>query len=325
MNKREQELSRDVPWNSFSASLRSRHGERVWKICIDGGFGCPHRTSLTSGGCVFCDPQGGGDGSFLQGIGIEEQCRIKSSKLLARGISKTILYFQSYSCTNVSMVRLSDTVARALATAERSGIQVVGLAFGVRPDQLPDAFASMLKDWAASGLEVWAEVGVQVLDDSMLKWLNRGHDSQSAIRAIETLSKLDGVMSCAHLIGGIPEEAPLRMAMDAERICMAGALGIKFHPLHILRNTELHKRFSAGLFSPPSMEYYMESLVEALRRTPPHVEVQRLTADASPEQLISPSWLLRKGDFIRDLEARMRSSGARQGDLWRGNSSKSSQ
>ncbi|MCX7828597.1 MAG: TIGR01212 family radical SAM protein [Thermanaerothrix sp.] len=311
-------LSNNIPWTSFSESLRSRHGERVWKICIDGGFGCPHRTSLTSGGCVFCDSQGGGDGAYLRGIGIEEQCREKSSALLARGITKTILYFQSYSCTNVPIDALSEAVKRAMGAAEKSGIHVVGLAFGLRPDQIPDAFTSMLKVLVAEGLEVWAEVGVQTLDDPMLNWLNRGHDSQSAIRAIETISALEGVMTCAHLIGGIPGETPLRMAMDAERLCIAGASGIKFHPLHVLRGTELHRRFDAGLFLPPSRDYYMGALIEALIRIPHHVEVQRLTADASPERLISPSWLSKKSDFIRDLKARMMHLGIRQGDLWRG-------
>ena len=46
----------------LSDFFKEKFGEKVQKICIDGGFTCPNRDGLVSyGGCIFCSEKGSGD------------------------------------------------------------------------------------------------------------------------------------------------------------------------------------------------------------------------------------------------------------------------
>ena len=46
----------------LSEFLIEKFGEKVQKICIDGGFTCPNRDGKVSyGGCIFCREKGSGE------------------------------------------------------------------------------------------------------------------------------------------------------------------------------------------------------------------------------------------------------------------------
>ncbi|MEN6296570.1 MAG: hypothetical protein ABFC92_01320, partial [Rectinema sp.] len=45
--------------NWQSQCLKARYGEHVWRLGIDAGFTCPHRSpDRLRGGCRFCAPDG---------------------------------------------------------------------------------------------------------------------------------------------------------------------------------------------------------------------------------------------------------------------------
>ena len=49
--------------------LKQKFGERVLKICVDGGFTCPNRDGTCGkGGCIFCSGQGSGEHIKLHDI-----------------------------------------------------------------------------------------------------------------------------------------------------------------------------------------------------------------------------------------------------------------
>ena len=61
-------------YNHLNKYLKEKFGERVLKICIDGGFTCPNRDgSKGSRGCVFCSERGSGE--HLRNISIEAQVK----------------------------------------------------------------------------------------------------------------------------------------------------------------------------------------------------------------------------------------------------------
>ena len=46
-------------YNRLTEYLKNKFGERVLKICIDGGFTCPNRDGTAGlGGCIFCSEAG---------------------------------------------------------------------------------------------------------------------------------------------------------------------------------------------------------------------------------------------------------------------------
>ena len=300
-------------WRGWSGVLRQRYGGRVRKLALDTGAGCPHRTGLASGGCLFCDERGGGHGAALLGRSLSQQVRDRAPAL-RRGdpTPRVFLYFQSYSCTQDPPEILEAKVQEARETAREEGLTVLGLAFGVRPDQIPRSFLEAAGRWRDQGLEVWVEVGVQTLEEEQLAWMRRGHGAASVREAAETL-RGRGLFLCAHLMGGLPGDVPDRLARDARELADRGFHALKFHPLHVLRGTDLEDLYRRGLFDPVSEEVYRDQVIRALGALREETILQRLTADAPPDRLVAPLWMGDKSGFLLRLREEMEARGIRQG------------
>lgn len=299
-------------YRSWSAVLRQEFGVRVQKITLDLGAGCPHRNPDGSGGCIFCDLTGGGSGAWLAGQPLREQ--LERGAAVARRRYKTetvILYFQSYSCTNLPLPRLEQLVEEALRVCPA---HVAGLALGTRPDMVPHRFLDYLEDLAGRGLQIWLELGVQTIDEAGLAWLNRRHGLDAVG---DTLHRCRGrrIRLCAHLISGLPGEGRAQPAESATWLTARGVAALKFHPLYVLRGTHLEELYRRGAYAPLTPWEYRERIITALQRIPPETIIQRLSADARPPALVAPQWVARKGRFLKDLNAAMEERDIRQGDL----------
>lgn len=303
-------------FRSWSKVLKERWGKRVQKISLDMGAGCPHRDGLKTGGCIFCDYLGGGSGASLRGETLQEQIE-KGFKVLAKRYKTdmAILYFQSYSSTNMPLDKLEDAILLAIETGMKLG-QVKGLSVGARPDQIPKEFLDFLASLEGSDMEIWLELGVQTIDPAGLKWLNRGHGFEAVKRSLELIRNYEQIQLCAHLIAGIPGENPKQLAISAKWLCENGAKGLKFHPLHVLKNTPLEQLYINQTYIPLSMEAYIEKVAEALRYISPETIIQRLTADASSDRLVAPKWISQKAIVVERLKKYMEENEITQGDSW---------
>lgn len=122
----------------WSGVLRQQFGERVQKVALDTGAGCPNRSGLTESGCVFCDERGGGSGAFLKGISLRDQVKKGVEGALRHyGTRSIILYFQSYSATNQPLDVFREHLEDALNAAEEFGAKVRAVSVSTRPDLLP--------------------------------------------------------------------------------------------------------------------------------------------------------------------------------------------
>ena len=47
----------ELRYNSYAAYFRRRFGQRLQKVSVDAGFGCPNRSAddRSKGGCIFCN------------------------------------------------------------------------------------------------------------------------------------------------------------------------------------------------------------------------------------------------------------------------------
>ncbi len=290
---------------TWSEQLRTRHGGPVCEITLDMEAECPHRERLTRGDCLLCDSHGGDTGAFLKGQNLKGQ--ILSGLDVARRrfhTDRVILYFQSHSTTCVAFDAFKNRINEALVIAEEAGAIVVGLSVGTRPDLVVEDVLNHLIALGGSGLEVWLELDIQTLDDAGLRYLRRDHDSRCSLDACAK-ARRKGIALCAHLISGIPGERKDQLARSAERLSQEGVRGYKFHPLHVLTDTELETLFRRGEFNPPSLERYVEAVALALEVLNPEAEIQRLTADVRPPRLIAPQWITAKPRVLQALTDRL--------------------
>ena len=80
-----------------------------------------------------------------------------------------------------------------------------------------------------------------------------------------------------------------------------GTDGVKFHLLHILKNTRLEKEFEEGRVEVLTLEEYARILKNCISVLPKKVVVHRITGDGAKKDLIAPLWSADKKTTINFL------------------------
>jgi radical SAM protein (TIGR01212 family) len=300
---------------SYSRYLHETFGEKTYKVTVASGLTCPTRDgTLGKKGCAFCDVRGSSSFFGKQGRGLEIHQQIQSRIPGIReryGATKFLAYFQSYTNTYSDIAYLREIYEAALAVPGISG-----LCIGTRPDCLPDNVIALLEELAQKNY-VSLELGVQSFEDSTLEWLERGHNGQCSIDALQKMRKMaPSVHTCAHLMFGSPTDSP-NAARDAALILNdLGVRGAKLHQVMVLEHTELARRYREAPFRVLSLEEYGKIVHDFLAHLSPEIYVERLIAKASHfDECIAPIWS--RGQWaphnvIRDI---LVNSGIKQGAL----------
>jgi len=280
--------------------MLARYGERVHKIAIDAGFTCPNRDgSIGRGGCTFCNnvsfsPNG------RKPVTVAEQIESGRQVILKRtGAKKYIAYFQAYTNTYADVCELTRLYDEALKQPD-----VIGLAVGTRPDCVPDKVLDLLADYQQQGYEVWLELGLQSAFDATLKHVNRGHGFAEYQQAV-VKARSRGIKVCTHLILGLPGESTEHHITSLERVLELGVDGLKFHPLHVVKGTQLANEWRRGEYQPMTMHDYVADVVELVKRTPAEVIFHRLTGTASSNVLLTPQWCAKKWQVLNAITAEL--------------------
>ena len=284
--------------NTFGQAMLVSHGERVHKIAIDAGFTCPNRDgTIGRGGCTFCNnvsfsPHGRKPKQVSEQIASGRQVIRKRT-----GAKKYIAYFQAYTNTYADVCELTRLYDEALKEPD-----VIGLDIGTRPDCVPDKVLDLLADYQQQGYEVWLELGLQSAFDKTLEHVNRGHGFAEYKQAV-LKARGRGIKVCTHLILGLPGESTGHYISSLESVLELGVDGLKFHPLHVVKGTQLANEWRRGDYQPLTMDQYVCDVVELVNRTPDDIIFHRLTGTASPDVLLAPQWCSKKWQVLNAITA----------------------
>ena len=292
--------------NTFGQAMLARYGERVHKVAIDAGFTCPNRDgSIGRGGCTFCNnvsfSPNGRQPNFIAD-------QIESGRQVLRkrtGAKKYIAYFQAYTNTYADICELTALYDEALKEPD-----VIGLDVGTRPDCVPDKVIDLLVSYQDKGYEVWLELGLQSAFDETLDHVNRGHGFAEYEEAV-LKARSRGLKVCTHLILGLPGESTEHHIKSHERVLELGVDGLKFHPLHVVKGTQLANEWRRGEYQPMTMSNYVSDVVELINRTPADVIFHRLTGTASSDVLLAPEWCSKKWQVLNAITAALAKQAAR--------------
>jgi radical SAM protein (TIGR01212 family) len=293
---------------TFGQVLLQRHGERVHKLAINASFTCPNRDgSKGRGGCTFCNnvsfsPHARKPDSIAQQIDAGRAVLAKRT-----GARRFLAYFQAYTNTYADIDYLKTLYDEALAQPG-----VIGLSIGTRPDCVPPAVLDLLQSYRQRGHEVWLELGLQSSFDATLRRVNRGHgfaEYRDALRA----ARVRAIPVCTHLILGLPGEGSLHNRISLERVLDLGVDGLKLHPLHVVKGTQLANSWRRGEYPPLSQSLYIQTAADLIEMTPPEIIFHRLTGTAAQNLLLAPAWCARKWRVLNGIEDELRRRGSRQG------------
>lgn len=296
--------------NTFGQSMLNKYGERVHKIAIDAGFTCPNRDgSIGRGGCTFCNntsfsPNGRSPASISAQIAAGRKVIRKRT-----GAQKYIAYFQAYTNTYADVAHLRTQYDKALSEPD-----VIGLSIGTRPDCVPLPVLELLAGYHDKGYEIWLELGLQSAFDDTLARVNRGHGRLVYETAVQN-AQSHNINICTHLIVGLPGETNGHVRKSLEYVLSLGAQGIKIHPLHVVKGTQLANSWRQGDYYPITFHEYISTAADLIERTPADVIYHRVTGTASPNILLAPAWCARKWSVLNGVEMELGLRGTQQGSF----------
>jgi elongator complex protein 3 len=146
------------------------------------------------------------------------------------------------------------------------------------------------------------EFGVQLLDDSILRAVNRGHGIDAVVDATK-IAKDKGLKVCYHIMPGLPGSSPekdmesFRMMFSDERF-MPDML--KIYPTLVVEGTKLFEMWQKGEYAPYTTSEAALLIADMKETVPRWARIQRIQRDI-PVQLISAG--VDKSD-LRELACR---------------------
>ncbi len=286
---------------TFGQHLKARFGEKVYKLSLHADVTCPNRDGTKGiGGCTFCNNKSFFPNDF-QITSITDQINSNIDRLQAKtGAKKFIGYFQAYSNTYGEIQYLQQLYLAALESP-----LVVGLCIGTRPDCLTDEVLALLNRLKNSGYEIWIELGLQSSHNETLEAINRGHnfaDYQDAIRRIQ----LYGLNVCTHLIAGLPNENKSMILESWQRVLDLGVQGVKWHPMHVVKGTQLARMWKRGEYQTIEQDTYIDIVGDALLNTPREIVVHRVMSSVTRKDLLlGPHWSGHRWPVMNALEERL--------------------
>jgi len=291
---------------------RNLFGCNVHKLSLDAGFTCPNRDGhVAIGGCIYCD----GRGSKLRQKG--ELSSVASQidsgkKYYSAQAAKFIAYFQTFTNTYAPVEKLRTIYNEALA---QEG--VIGLSIGTRPDCLDQDVIELLKGYA-NNYHIWVELGLQSIHDRTLQFINRGHNYQQFLDAVNAVTG-SYLNICVHIIIGLPGESDEDVLMTARTLAALPIHGIKIHSLLALEGTTLGEMYKKSEVKMITNEKYVSLVCNVLEILPPNIVVQRLTADGYRDIFLAPDWAKNKLDVLNSINKELERRDSYQGQFFRNN------
>ena len=283
-----------IPYYPISSFYKEKFGGRTYKIPVTIAQSCPNRDGLKGmETCIFCDPWGSAAYPELRKLQLQAQMRSTKDHLLNLGNPKHfLLYFQSYTSTYQKVSQLKKVMEESVALFEKEPSFCKGFVLGTRPDCLSGSVFDLINSYLDKGFYISVELGVQSFHDPHLEWMKRGHDSQKSLKAIRLLRKeCPNVDLGLHFILGFPEESAELIKKTAQLTSSMPIDNVKLHNLHVLKNTELEKRYEEKSFTPLSRQAYSDKVISFLEHLNPAIAVQRLSAlSTNKDELVAPLW-----------------------------------
>lgn len=298
----------DKAYYTLNYYLRKKFGGKVFKISLDGGFSCPNRDGkISRGGCIFCSERGAGDFAGNRNLSIAEQFyNIKKMMNKKWKEGKYIAYFQAYTNTYAPVEVLRKKYEEAI---KQEG--VVGMAVATRPDCLGEDILELLQEFSEKAY-IWVELGLQTSNEHTAKRINRGYNLSVFEKSVYNLRKRN-IDVVTHMIMGLPGEEKSDMINTVKYISNQDIQGVKFHLLHLMKDTPMVQLYNEGKLRFMEQREYVDIICRALSSTRSDIVIHRLTGDSPRNLLIEPKWSLKKWEILNEIDKAMKDKKIYQG------------
>ena len=291
-------------YHTLNYFYKNKFNSKVFKVSLNGNFSCPNFSN--GSGCIFCKH---GSGDFAGNKDDDLITQFYSVKQMMENKwpnSKYIAYFQANTNTYAPVDVLKEKFEPIIKLPN-----VVGLSIATRSDAIDDDCLKYLSELNKKTY-LTLELGLQSMHDKTLKLINRGHDLKNFEDCVKRLQK-ENINIVVHIINGLPFETKEMMIDTIKYLNNLKINGIKIHMLHILKDTPLEKLYNEKKFHVLTKEEYIDIVCDQLEYLDENIVIHRITGDPTREELVEPTWLLKKFCVLNDIDKEMKRRDSYQG------------
>lgn len=283
-------------YHTLDYFYKHKFGCKVFKISLNGGFSCPNVDgTLSTRGCIYCSPLGSGEFAGRRCDDLVKQFYDVKSMMDKKWSGKYIGYFQARTNTYAPLSDLKEKYESILKLPD-----VVGLSIATRPDCITDECLDYLSN-LSSRTFLTIELGLQSIHESTNKLINRCHSLECFDDMVNKLRERN-INVVVHIINGLPFETKDMMLDTIRHVNSLDIQGVKIHMLHVVKNTLLAKMYLDNPFHILTRDEYVDIVCDQLELLRPEIVINRITGDPKKEDLIEPSWLLKKFCVLNEID-----------------------
>lgn len=285
-------------YHTLNYYYKNKYGKKTFKVSLNGNFSCPNKEN-NGHGCIFCSRLGSGDFAGNQNEDLVTQfTKIKEIMEKKWPNSYYIGYFQANTNTYAPLNELKEKYETILKIPN-----VIGLNIATRSDAISLECYDYLEELNKK-TNLTIELGLQSIHEKTLKLINRGHDLKNFEKAVKELQKRN-IEIVVHIINGLPGETKEDMLETVKYLNNLKVDGLKIHMLHIIKDTDLADYYQQHKFHILTKEEYIDIVISQLELLNPQIVIHRITGDPKKEDLITPTWLLKKFCVLNDIDKEM--------------------
>lgn len=287
-------------YHTLDYFYKNRFNEKIFKVSLNAGFTCPNIDGTVGfGGCIYCSASGSGEFAGNPKDEIKKQFdEVKKMMLKKWPKAKYIAYFQARTNTYAPIEKLKEIYEEVLTYED-----VIGINIATRPDSISDECLDYLED-LNKRTYLTIELGLQTIKEETSILINRCHTLKTFEDMVKKLRKRN-IDVVVHIINGLPNETKEDMLNTIKYLNKLDIQGIKIHMLSITKNTRLENYYEEHPFHVLTKEEYIDIVIDQLELLRPEIVIHRITGDPKLEDLIEPTWLVKKFCVLNDIDKEM--------------------
>lgn len=300
MNNNFKYSSSNKRYHTLDYYYKNRFNEKIFKVSLNANFSCPNIDgTIGYGGCIYCSKTGSGEFAGNKEDEIEKQfLEVKETMLKKWPKAKYIGYFQARTNTYAPVETLKKLHDKILSQED-----VIGLNISTRPDSITDECLEYLAD-LNKRTYLTVELGLQTTNPKTTKLINRCHSLECFEDMVKKLREKN-IDVVVHIINGLPYETKEDMLETVKYLNKLDIQGIKIHMLSILKDTPLAYLYEKENFHVLTKDEYVDIVIDQLELLRPEIIIHRITGDPKVEDLIEPTWLVKKFCVLNDIDKEM--------------------
>ncbi len=300
-------------YHTLTYYYKNKFNAKVCKVSLNANFTCPNIDGTVGfGGCIYCSKLGSGEFGGNPKDSLIEQFE-KGKKTMQRKWpdAKFIAYFQANTNTYAPLKRLRECFEPFIERED-----CIGLSIATRSDSITDECLDYLEDINKRTFLI-VELGLQTIHEKTSKLINRCSTLKDFTDMVKKLKRRN-INVVVHIINGLPYETEEMMIETVKYLNKLNIDGIKIHMLEVLKDTPLEKYYAKNKFKILSKEEYVNIVVKQLEYLNKEIVIHRLTADPDKNNIIEPTWLIKKFTILNEIDKLMSKNNIYQGDKIKG-------